>query len=209
MFADDGAILTGDSSTTGDGVASRTAAALDSAHRPAENMPPSSACAPIAIIGFAHRLPGRNNTPGQLWDFLQQGGVADNAVPPSRFRYDTRYDASQRPNTMKMPGGMFIEDVDPADFDASFFGVSRADACAMDPQHRQLMEVAYEALENAGLSMAKLDGADYGCFVASFTGGAFFPRAFSLTFYACAPICGVLHEADVFLARRLLRHAVS
>lgn len=69
---------------------------------------------------------------------------------------------------MRSPGGMFLENVDVADFDAQFFGISRTDAIAMDPQQRQLLEVVYECLENSGLSLDDLDGAPVGCFVGSY-----------------------------------------
>ncbi|KAM3556706.1 hypothetical protein MY1884_004935 [Beauveria asiatica] len=81
---------------------------------------------PIAVIGFANRLPVRT------------------------------------------PGAMFVENVDTADFDAGFFNISTADAVSIDPQQRQLLEVVYEGIENAGLSLEKLYGAEYGCFVGSY-----------------------------------------
>ena len=72
---------------------------------------------------------------------------------------------------MRSPGGMFLEDVDPQDFDAQFFGISRTDAIAMDPQQRQLLEVTYECLENAGLRLEDLNEAPIGCFVGSYAVG--------------------------------------
>ncbi|EMR67746.1 putative polyketide synthase protein [Eutypa lata UCREL1] len=59
---------------------------------------------------------------------------------------------------MKTLGTMFAEDVDPADFDAPFFGINYLEACSMDLQQRQLMEVSYECLENAGIPLEKLSG---------------------------------------------------
>ncbi|KAF2970301.1 hypothetical protein GQX73_g3288 [Xylaria multiplex] len=123
---------------------------------------------PIAIIGMGCRLPGHNNCPHELWTFLQRGGIADNEPPPSRFRGDTHYDGSRKPKTMRSPGGMFLEDVDPKKFDAAFFGVGTVDAIAMDPQQRQLLEVVYECLENAGIQLEKLNGEAVGCFVGSY-----------------------------------------
>ncbi|EKG16354.1 Beta-ketoacyl synthase [Macrophomina phaseolina MS6] len=69
---------------------------------------------------------------------------------------------------MRSPGGMFLENVDPQDFDAPFFSISPADALAMDPQQRQLLEVVYECLENAGITLESLDEAPVGCFVGSY-----------------------------------------
>lgn len=74
---------------------------------------------------------------------------------------------------MRSPGGMFCENVDPQDFDAGFFGMTRTDAIAMDPQQRQLLEVVYEGLENAGITLESLDGQAYSCFVGSYAVGQY------------------------------------
>lgn len=66
---------------------------------------------------------------------------------------------------------MFLENVDPADFDAAFFSISGVDAQAMDPQQRQLLEVVYECLENAGIPLESLSGTPVGCFVGSYAAG--------------------------------------
>lgn len=66
---------------------------------------------------------------------------------------------------------MFIEDIHPTDLDAQFFGLSRAEAIAMDPQQRQLLEVVYEGLENSGITLEMLKGTSAGCFVGSFACG--------------------------------------
>ena len=126
---------------------------------------------PIAVIGFACRLPGNNNSPTALWDFLERGGVASRAVPASRFNLAGHENGSKRPGTMRTPGGMFLESINPADIDAQFFGLSRAEATAMDPQQRQLLEVVYEGLENAGITLEQLRGQDVGCFVGSYASG--------------------------------------
>lgn len=123
---------------------------------------------PIAVVGLANRLPGHSTTPTKLWDFLLRGGIAENAPPRSRFSLAGHYDGSLKPHTVKTPGAMFLEDSDPADFDAAFFNTSRGDAIAMDPQQRMLLEVIYEGLENAGIGLESVSGDDFGCFVASY-----------------------------------------
>ncbi|KAK1774693.1 hypothetical protein QBC45DRAFT_337084 [Copromyces sp. CBS 386.78] len=124
---------------------------------------------PIAIIGFACRLPGGNHSPSKLWDFLEQGKVASNNVPKSRFNVDAHYDGSHKPGTMRPPGGMFLDDsISLECFDAPFFSLSGADATALDPNQRQLLEVVYEGLENAGIPLETIDGRPVACFVASF-----------------------------------------
>ena len=126
---------------------------------------------PIAVIGMACRLPGNSNSPQDLWAFLQQGGCARNEAPESRFNLKNHFDGSRKPHTLRSPGGMFLENIDLREFDAQFFSISRQEAIAMDPQQRQLLEVVYECLENAGISLQALNGAPVGCFVGSSTNG--------------------------------------
>jgi acyl transferase domain-containing protein len=126
---------------------------------------------PTAVIGMACRLPGHSTTPGKFWEFLERGGIAANETPPTRFNLSAHHDGSKKPKTMRTPGGMFVEEVDPRDLDAGFFGISGADAAAMDPQQRQLLEVVYECLENSGVPLEKLYGAQVACHVGSYAVG--------------------------------------
>jgi acyl transferase domain-containing protein len=127
---------------------------------------------PIAVVGLSCRLPGHCNNPHALWKFLEKGGIASNEAPSSRFNLSGHYDGSLKPNTMRSPGGMYLEDVDPQVFDAQFFNTTRVDAIAMDPQQRQLLEVVYECLENAGVTLEQISGQQVGCFVGSYAVGA-------------------------------------
>jgi acyl transferase domain-containing protein len=106
-----------------------------------------------------------------LGRLLEQGRIVGNDFPESRFNLKSHFDGSRRPKTMRSPEGMFLENVDPEDFDESFFGVSGAGAIAMDPQQRQLLEVVYECLEHAGITMETIDEAPIGCFVGPYTVG--------------------------------------
>lgn len=127
---------------------------------------------PVAIVGFACRLPGGNHTPQKLWDFLEDGGLAPNTVPKSRFNIDGHYDGSLKPGTMRPKGGMFLaDDIDLAHFDAEFFGFSGADAIATDPNQRQMLEIVYEGLENAGITLGDVDGEPVACYVGSYATG--------------------------------------
>ncbi|KAK4223155.1 hypothetical protein QBC38DRAFT_58577 [Podospora fimiseda] len=123
---------------------------------------------PVAIVGFGCRLPGGNHSPQKLWDFLERGGIASNDVPDTRFNIDGHYDGSHKPGTMRPKGGMFLGDIDLADFDASFFEISGTEAIAMDPNQRQMLEVVFEALENAGIPLEKIDGTPVACYVGSY-----------------------------------------
>jgi acyl transferase domain-containing protein len=126
---------------------------------------------PVAIVGLACRLPGENTSPQKLWDFLERGGIASNDVPSSRFNASAHYDGSMKRRTMRPKGGMFLESMDPADFDASFFEISSTEAISMDPNQRQMLEVVFEALENAGITLEALNGAPVACFTGSYASG--------------------------------------
>ncbi|RKN47289.1 polyketide synthase [Streptomyces hoynatensis] len=59
--------------------------------------------------------------------------------------------------------GGFLDEV--MDFDADFFGISAREARNLDPQHRLLLEVAWEALEDAALVPERLQDARVGAYV--------------------------------------------
>ena len=124
---------------------------------------------PVAVISMACRVPDQCHTPRQFWDFIAGGKIAGIIPPPTRFSLSTHYDGSLGPQRMASPGGMFLQNVDPRDIDAKFFRLSGNDASSMDPQQRQLLEVVYEGLENAGVTLDQLHGQPVGCFVSSFT----------------------------------------
>ena len=117
---------------------------------------------PLAVIGMACRLPGNSNSPQSLWSLLEHGDCAIGGVPESRFNIKGHFDGSRKPNTLRSPGAMFLENIDLSKFDAPFFSIARQEAIAMDPQQRQLLEVVYECLENAGVTLQSLNGAPVG-----------------------------------------------
>ncbi|KAI1311261.1 putative polyketide synthase [Xylaria venustula] len=121
---------------------------------------------PIASVGLGCRLPGGNTSPSKLWDFLERGDVASRVVSKTRSRLEGHCDGSLKPNTLRQPGGMFLDNTDLAGFDARFFEVGGNEASAMGPNQRQILEVVFESLENAGITLTDLDFQPVGCFVA-------------------------------------------
>ncbi|MGH8665472.1 MAG: beta-ketoacyl synthase N-terminal-like domain-containing protein, partial [Burkholderiales bacterium] len=118
---------------------------------------------PIAIVGLACRFPGAADAEA-FWQLLEEGRDAIREVPPERWDVDAYYDAAPGvPGKMNSRCGGFIEDM--AGFDAAFFDISPREATSMDPQHRQLLEVSWLALEHAGIAPARLEGRAAGVFV--------------------------------------------
>ena len=111
----------------------------------------------VAVVGLGCRLPGGISGPRQLWDFLLAGGDAIREVPEDRWERFTPPSpgAAAVVENLNKWGG-YLDDV--SGFDAEFFGISPREAELMDPQQRMLLEVAWEAIEDAGISHASLRG---------------------------------------------------
>ncbi|WP_323188304.1 SDR family NAD(P)-dependent oxidoreductase [Streptomyces sp. NBC_00249] len=113
----------------------------------------------IAVVGLSCRLPGADG-PAAFWELLRSGASAVAEVPPGRWGVPE--DGSGAPGDG--PGrGAFLDGVDL--FDARFFGISPREAAAMDPQQRLVLELAWEALEDAGIVPEALRGSRTSVFV--------------------------------------------
>src|SRR5262245_4498042 len=111
---------------------------------------------PIAIIGLGCRFPLAPN-PRAYWRLLRDGVDAIREVPPDRWDIDAWYSPEPgQPDKMSTRWGGFIDDID--QFDAEFFKITPREAAQMDPQQRLVLEVAHEALDNAGLPADRLAG---------------------------------------------------
>lgn len=118
----------------------------------------------IAIIGMACRTPGGNNSPESLWEYLLQKGDASGEMPPMRWEpYRSRNPRNEHFLTRATSKGYFLDRLE--DFDASFFGVAPREAEQIDPQQRIALEVAWEALEDAGIPSELLSGSDTGVYM--------------------------------------------
>ncbi len=108
----------------------------------------------IAIVGMALRVPGARNV-GEFWSNLRNGveSIRDLSEeellaagePLSRIR---------QPNYVRRAADLPAMEM----FDADFFGLGPRDAAIMDPQHRQFLECAWEAMEDAGRTPDSSDG---------------------------------------------------
>lgn len=118
----------------------------------------------IAIVGMGCRFPGDVDTHAALWALLREGRQAIEDIPADRVDIQRFYDpAPQTPGRTSARFGGYLRDIDR--FDADFFGLAPRDAERLDPQHRLLLETAWEALEDAGIDIGALDGDRVGVFV--------------------------------------------
>ncbi|KAJ3942786.1 uncharacterized protein N0V96_007008 [Colletotrichum fioriniae] len=108
------------------------------------------------------RLPGRVYNATDFWDLLVNGRSGRCRVPKSRYNVDTWYG---RGKAAHVPSefGYFLDDINLAHVDPSFWSFTKQEAELMDPRQRLFLEVAYEALENSGST--KWRGRDVGVYV--------------------------------------------
>ena len=112
----------------------------------------------IAIVGMGCRFPGAQNLDA-FWKLLRNGEDAITNVDPERLQLHTSPFTSEA----AAERGGFLDNI--AAFDARFFGISRRQAVHMDPQQRILLEVAWEALQDAGQVIGQLAGTQTGVFI--------------------------------------------
>lgn len=110
---------------------------------------------PIAVVGIGCRLPGAWGVE-EYWQLLREGTDAVSEVPDRRWDRDPALPA-------RVDLGGFVAGID--QFDPAFFGITQLEADRMDPQQRMLLEVAWEALEDAAVRPSTLRGTDVGVFV--------------------------------------------
>src|ERR1700716_2972878 len=117
---------------------------------------------PVAVVGLSFRMPGARGE--ALWQALLAGEDLVSAVPSDRWSQDTLIHPNKsEPGTSYTFAAGSIGDV--AGFDAAFFGISPREAEQMDPQQRVLLEMAWEAFEQAGVPPLSMRGSRCGVYV--------------------------------------------
>ncbi len=118
---------------------------------------------PIAVTGIGCRLPGNVNDVETFWALLMNGVDAVSDIPPDRW-LKQRFHHPDKGKDYRTPQGQggFLAQIE--GFDPAFFGISPREASTLDPQQRMLLEVAWEALEDAGYPLEKVAGTRMGVF---------------------------------------------
>ena len=113
---------------------------------------------PIGIVGSSCRFPGDATSTSKLWDLLSNPRDVRQTIPKARFDPEGFYHPDgDREGSTNVNAGYFL-DHDISAFDTVFFNINPREAEAMDPQHRTLLELVYEALEDGGFSLETLRG---------------------------------------------------
>ncbi|MGW3495200.1 type I polyketide synthase, partial [Streptomyces sp. NPDC001020] len=135
------------------GSARRRTGATSPAEPPAPVVPNARNGEPVAVVGWACRLPGAED-PAAFWRLLVEAEDAVSEMPGTR-NVPVPSGGRESPGmSPQVPVGGFLENID--GFDAEFFGISPAEAAWIDPQQRLLLELAWECAEDARIAPGSL-----------------------------------------------------
>lgn len=112
----------------------------------------------IAVIGMACHLPGAADM-NEFWDLLCSAKSQHVEVPIGRVDFATPW----RQSDQRRWYGNFVDNHD--SFDRRFFKMSPREAASTDPQQRLMLQVAYQAVEQAGYLNTSHER-NIGCYIA-------------------------------------------
>ncbi|ETT45526.1 SDR family NAD(P)-dependent oxidoreductase [Paenibacillus sp. FSL P4-0338] len=129
----------------------------------------------VAIIGMAGRFSSANDTE-EFWKILRDGVNGIREFPPERLRDIEHVLRNPHYSEFMLGNAIHPEDIpdinvragylDEIDkFDAAFFGIPRTEATYMDPNQRVALEIAWEAMEDAGYGGDSLIGSRTGVYI--------------------------------------------
>ena len=121
---------------------------------------------PIAIVGMSCRYPGDSDSPDKLWTNLLDNFDAIVPHPEKRWSSEALMRevaefTEEHKNALR--NGGFLREIDR--FEPTFFGISPREARNIDPQHRILLELAWEAFENSNIPATSLQGGRVGSYI--------------------------------------------
>lgn len=119
----------------------------------------------IAILGYSCRFPGGADNPEKYWELLREGYDAVIDIPKERFDVMEYYAPNRGIIGKTYTKSASFLTCDIKAFDNNHFEMSRVEATSIDPQHRLLLEVTWEALQNAGIDILKARGSKTGVYV--------------------------------------------
>ncbi len=114
----------------------------------------------IAVVGMACRFPGAGDL-AAFWELLESGADAVTDGRRDAGEWGGAVGDPQAKDVANLRGG-FVDEIDR--FDARFFRISPIEARAMDPRQRMMLEISWEALEDAGFAPDQLRGSRTGVY---------------------------------------------
>jgi acyl transferase domain-containing protein len=104
--------------------------------------------------------------PPEVLEALRSMGSGRGRVPTNRYNIDAFVGPKGKAGHSCTEHGYFLEDIDLATIDSSFWSMSGKEVEWMDPQQRLMLEGAYECLGSSGTTSYK--GKDIGCYIGVF-----------------------------------------
>ncbi|MEU9576120.1 type I polyketide synthase [Streptomyces chilikensis] len=117
---------------------------------------------PVAIVGAACRFPGGVRSLDSLWRLLMARRETVREVPGERWEQEELAGLPAQV-AARLRYGCFLDD-DVYAYEPEFFGINAQEAPWVDPEHRLLSEVVWEAIEHAGIPARRLSGTPTGMF---------------------------------------------
>ncbi|MBO0852518.1 MAG: SDR family NAD(P)-dependent oxidoreductase [Nocardia sp.] len=122
----------------------------------------------VAIVGIGCHYPGGIVDPSSFWDFVIRKGDAVTEIPAERWDVERYYDPDPDASGRMYTRHASFVDEPIGRFDPDFFGISRREAMILDPQQRRLLQVSWEAMDDAGIA-GRVSGKSVGTFIGGFT----------------------------------------
>ena len=113
----------------------------------------------IAVVGMACKTAGADDL-DEFWDLLCAGKSQHQPVPEERFTFETVH---REHDPQKKWYGNFMNDLDM--FDHKFFKKTPRESVSMDPQQRQILQIAYQATQQSGYFLQPMPDRHVGCYI--------------------------------------------
>ncbi|KAH7304199.1 hypothetical protein B0I35DRAFT_454850 [Stachybotrys elegans] len=124
---------------------------------------------PVAIVGMGCRWAGGIRDATGLWELLKNNREGWKKFDNPHFSVNALlHDNPDRPGSLTTEGAYLLEE-DARLFDHSFFGITGREVETMDPSQRKILEVVYEAFENAGETLESIAGSRTGVYIGNFS----------------------------------------
>ncbi len=113
----------------------------------------------IAVVGMSCKVAGADDLE-EFWKLLCEGKSQHKEVPGERFGFET---AHRELDQQRKWYGNFVRDYDK--FDHKFFKKAPREVASMDPQQRQILQIAYQAVHQSGYFRKPRPDRRVGCYI--------------------------------------------